>query len=143
MLFDINDATLNGDNDPAWRDLFVKAIANHVMTISGYEAPSREEALRRERWLDDANVNVAGFFGRMVSGWRDVLTSYTPPQEQRLADALAREAEAVQEHEAEWLRERILRNGSACANQQALLAFLKSESPSIHPALGDLVARAA
>lgn len=143
MLFDINDATLKGKNDPAWRDLFVKAIASHVMTVSGYEPPSREEALRREKWLDDDSVDVAGLFGRMMSGWRDAFTAHTPPQEQRLADVLARESEHVSAVEVHWLRERILRNGQVCENQKALLAFLKSESPQIHPALNDLVARAA
>lgn len=142
-LFDINDATLKGQNDPSWRDLFVKAIASHVMTISGYQPPSREEALRREKWLDDANTNVAGFFGRMMSGWRDAFAAHTPPQEQRLADVLAREAEHVSEVEAQWLHERILRNGQVCENQKALLAFLKAESPQIHPVLRDLFAKAA
>lgn len=144
MLFDINDEVLNGEPNAAWSDLFVKAIANHVMTLSGYEPPSREEALRRERWLDEENAGVAALFGRMMqSGWRDILAAYTPPQDRRLVDQLAREAEAVSQDEAEWLRDRIMRNGRVCENQKALLAFLKAEAPSIHPALGDLAARAA
>jgi len=142
-LFDINDATLNGANDPQWRDLFVKAIANHVMTVSGYQPPSREEALRRERWLDDANVDVAGFFGRMVAGWSSVLAAYTAPNEQRLADVLAHEGEKIDASEAAWLRERIMRNGHACENQKALLAFLKAGAREIHPALGELIAQPA
>lgn len=144
LLFDINDAMLDAEPNPEWSDLFVKAIANHVMTLSGYEPPSREEALRRERWLDEENAGVASLFGRMMqSGWRDILAAYTPPQERRLADQLAREAEAVSQGEAEWLRERIMRNGRVCENQKALLAFLKAEAPSIHPALSGLAAKAA
>jgi hypothetical protein len=30
VLFDINDATAEASNDPAWSDLFVKALANFL-----------------------------------------------------------------------------------------------------------------
>lgn len=144
LLFDINDAMLEGAANSEWSDLFVKTIANHVMSLSGYQPPSREEALRRERWLDEENAGVAALFGRMMqSGWSNILAAYTPPQESRLADLLASEGRAVSQDEAEWLRERILRNGRVCENQKALLAFLKAEAPSIHPALGDLANKAA
>ena len=53
VLFDINDATAEADNDPAWSELFVKAIANFMMAASGYDVPSRQEALHREEWLDE------------------------------------------------------------------------------------------
>jgi hypothetical protein len=36
ILFDINDATSEVDNHPAWSDLFVKALANFLMAASGY-----------------------------------------------------------------------------------------------------------
>ena len=52
LLFDIADATNEAENDPAWTDLFAKAIANAIMAASGYSAPNREEALRREAWLE-------------------------------------------------------------------------------------------
>ncbi len=52
ILFDIDAATADADNHPAWRDLFVKAIANCVMAASGYATPPREEALARDAWLD-------------------------------------------------------------------------------------------
>ena len=52
VLFDIDAATADADNHPAWRDLFVKAIANCVMSASGYAAPAREISLARDAWLD-------------------------------------------------------------------------------------------
>lgn len=30
-LFEINDAVSGNDNDPAWEDLFVEAVASHVL----------------------------------------------------------------------------------------------------------------
>jgi hypothetical protein len=52
VLFDINDATAETENHPAWSDLFVKALANFLMATSGYQVPTRQEALRREAWLE-------------------------------------------------------------------------------------------
>ena len=34
ILFDINDATDEKKNDPAWSDLFVKALANFLLSTS-------------------------------------------------------------------------------------------------------------
>lgn len=141
ILFEINDATLSGDNDPAWQDFFVKAIANHVMALSGYRAPSRQEALRREEWLSDTSVSVGGFFSRMASGWRDVFATYEAPQEDLDLDRAI--AERINEGEALWLCDRILKNGQVCPNQQALLQFIRDESPDIHPDLKPLLDQAA
>ena len=68
VLFDINDATADADNDPAWTDLFVKAVANAIMAASGYRAPPRDVALAREEWLDQPGGGVAGFFSRIAAG---------------------------------------------------------------------------
>ncbi|MEL6421199.1 MAG: hypothetical protein AAFQ42_01930, partial [Pseudomonadota bacterium] len=51
VLFDINDATFEAPNAGAWNELFVKAIANHLMAAQGYRAPSRQEALATSEWL--------------------------------------------------------------------------------------------
>ena len=45
--------------------------------------------------------------------------------------------------EATWLAERIGRDGRMTPNERALLMFLKTESPSIDPALRALVEKAA
>ena len=41
VLFDINDATADAEPNPAWTDLFVKAIANVVMAASGQQPPNQ------------------------------------------------------------------------------------------------------
>jgi len=49
----------------------------------------------------------------------------------------------VKAAEAAWLAERIGRGGKLTVNERALLMFLRTEFPSIDPALRALVARAA
>ena len=41
VLFDINDAIADPTANPAWADLFVKAITNVVMAASGRSVPTR------------------------------------------------------------------------------------------------------
>ena len=151
VLFDINDATADADNDPAWLDLFVKAAANCIMAASGYVVPTREIALRREEWLDAPSGGVAGFFSRMVSGGlRGVLESYRAPDDedewaarnQRMAQAIST-AEVVTESEADWLAGRIGRDGRLHENEKALLRFIGNEASDIHPSLTPLIERAA
>lgn len=147
VLFDINDAVADADNDPAWTDLFTKALANCLMAASGYAVPSRDVALKREQWLDSDTGGVANFFGRMMSGgFRGVIDAYTAPSSEAAwaernanFDAANKVAEAVSEMEADWLAERIGRDGEIHENEKALLRFIAKESPNIHPSLKPLV----
>lgn len=152
VLFRLNDRTSEAANDAAWSDLFVKAIANCLMYVSGYAPPPREVALRRETFLDDANTNVAGFIGRMFrEGFRGVLDAYSRDASLESAHAARNgehafavsTAERISLDEARWLAERIGRDGMLHENEKALLAFLKRESPDIHPELRPLLDRVA
>jgi hypothetical protein len=151
VLFDINDATADAENDPAWTDLFVKALANTLMAASGYTPPSREVALKREEWLDAEPNGVGDFIARMASGGlKGVLHAYRKSSvEERWAERNARfeaeskASEVVDAAEAEWLAGRIGRDGKAHANEKALLKYIAAESPDIHPSLRPLIADAA
>lgn len=151
VLFDINDASATAENDPAWNDLFVKTIANFMMAASGYQVPSRQEALRREEWLDAPSGGVGGFFSRMAAGGlRGALNAYRQPDmEQAWAarnvrmDAAIASAETISAEEAEWLARRMGRDGTFHENEKALLRFIRDEAPSIHPSLQSLIAKAA
>lgn len=153
VLFRINDWTAAADNDPSWNDLFVKAIANHVMCATGYEPPTREVALRHETFLDESSPALGGFFSRMVSGgFAAILEAYHSPGDieaewearNRAAEALARRAETIDASEAEWLAERVgggqrpLRD-----NERALLTLIRHASPQIHTALKPLLDKVA
>lgn len=149
VLFDLNDRTREADNDPAWSDLFVKAVASFLMAARGYTVLSREETLRRDAWLDAPAGGVTALFGDMLSsmlsnGLRGIWSAWrqeeaTPDE----AEVRIREAEAVTSEEVKWLADRIGRDGVIHANERALLKFLSEESPDIHPSLRTLLDTAA
>ena len=152
VLFDLNDKTVETLNDPAWSDLFTKAIASFILCASGYRAPPREDALRQEKWVEDTSVSVDGFFGRMVSGGlTGVIDAFK--SDRTLEDAYAeknaayeaalKEAEIVDEGEARWVADRIGRVGFLHDNERSLLQFLKKESTGIHPILQPLLDKVA
>lgn len=154
VLFDLNDRTCEADNDPAWSDLFVKAIANFLMAAhGGYRLPTRAEALRREAWLDGSEPGVAGVFGDMMAsmlagGLRGVWSAWSgeadaAAERSRVREAEARADEAVTSTEVRWLAERIGRDGVIHENERALLKFLSEQSPDIHPSLRTLLDTAA
>lgn len=148
ILFDLNDATIEAENAPAWSELFTKAVANHMMALSGFTPPAREVALAREDWLDKPGGfegGLGGFFRSMFSGGaRGVWEAHaqdTDPSAARGAAMAAEIAanEVVTEDEASWLVERIGRDGVLHENEKALLRFIREDSPQIHPALRPLL----
>jgi hypothetical protein len=152
VLFKINERTADANNDPSWNDLFVKAIANFVMCASGYEAPTRDVALRRDAFFEQAKPEIGGFFGRMVSGGlAGIMEAYRSPgdieaeweSKNRAAEALARRAETIDATEAKWLAERIGVDRPLHENERALLTLIKHASPEIHPALKPLLDKVA
>jgi hypothetical protein len=86
FLLALDRATAGADNDPAWRELFVKAIA--MALLFGGASP-----------------------------------------------------DVVDEEEATWLAGQLGSGRSDAGNAQALLAYLKQEAASFHPALEALSAR--
>lgn len=151
-LFRINEQTAQAKNDPSWNDLFVKAIANFVMCSAGYEAPTRDVALRQESFLEHAEPEIGGFFSRMVSGGlAGIIEAYRSPDDieaeweakNRAAEALARRAETIDAGEAKWLVEHIGANRLLYENERALLTLIKHASPEIHPALRPLLEKVA
>lgn len=151
ILFDLNDATIEAENAPAWSELFAKAIANHLMAMSGFVPPVREVALAREDWLDQPGGyagGLGGFFRKMVSGGisgvRDAYADKSDPFAARGASMEAEIAanEVVTHDEASWLVDRIGRDGVLHENEKALLRFIREESPNVHPALRPLMDKA-
>ncbi len=151
VLFDIDEAVEDAAPNPAWTDLFVKAVANVIMATSGYAVPSREEALRQEASLDEPlqKTSILTFLLSMV---RANLASVKDAYHDQTAEerALARlehqrieiiTNEAITESEASWLVGRLGRDGRLSPSESALVAYLKHESPKIHPVLTEAVAR--
>lgn len=139
FLFDISDLTAGSANDPAWTDLFVRAIANHLMASLGYAPPSREEAMRRHAAIADHSINVGGFFRRMISGSLSSLRGRV-----REDAAVAGEFdEQITPEEADWLADRIGKDGQTRAEERALIAHLRTFEAPLPPRLRDLVGPAA
>lgn len=150
VLFDIDEAIARGPASPAWTDLFVKAIANVVMSASSYAVPTREEALRREAWLDDAPDVSPLTILKGVLELPSLLAGYRrQSREEAALERLERQRvelivnEEITEGEAKWLAERIGRDGRLSPSEVALVAYLEKESPAIHPELQALVSRLA
>jgi hypothetical protein len=151
ILFDIDEAVAESDPNPAWTDLFVKAVANVIMSASGYAVPTREEALRQEASLDhpEQKTSVLAFLLSMVqSNLESVKDAYhgQTTEERALAHLEHQRIEiitneAITEVEATWLAGRIGRDGRLSPSEQALVAYLKHESPDIHPVLLEAVDR--
>jgi hypothetical protein len=151
ILFDIDEAVADSEPNPAWTDLFVKAVANVIMAASGYGVPSREEALRQEASLDhpEQKTSVLAFLLSMVqSNLSSVKDAYNvQTTEERALAYLEHQRieiitnEAITEVEASWLANRIGRDGRLSPSEQALVAYLKHESPDIHPVLLEAVDR--
>jgi hypothetical protein len=151
VLFDIDAATDGAANAESWPDLFTKAIANCVMAASGYAAPSREQVLAREAWVERRGDAAPGaVVGSMLhTGLGGILSAYREqsPEERAIA-ALERQkieiitAEEVTVAEAQWLADRIGRDGKISSNEQALLDFIIAQSPKVAPELRALTGKA-
>lgn len=151
VLFDIDEAVEDTQPNPAWTDLFVKAVANVMMATSGYAVPSREEALRQEASLDhpEQKTSVYAFLLAMVqsnlSAVRDAYHDQTV--EERALSRLEHQRieiitnETITEAEAAWLAARLVRDGKLSPSETALVAYLRRESPRIHPTLVEAVER--
>ena len=158
VLFNLNDQTVEAENHPAWSDLFVKAIANYLMAVSGYQGVSRAEALRRDAWLEDTETDVAGvlanalrsigqtFTKKNISGafstntdlmqkaWGERNLEFSEEQQS---------AVKIEDQEGVWLAERIGRDCALHKNEQALIDFIREENPNIHPAVNEMVKKLA
>lgn len=149
VLFEINDATCAADNAEGWRDLFVKAIANCVLAASMYTAPSREQALAREAWLDRrGDLSVGNMAEGVARGLGNLLGVYREQSwEEQLIGRLERQkieivtSEEITPTEASWLAERIGRDGQLTPNEKALVEYLRAESWKVAPELAALLSR--
>ena len=147
VLMDIQDAADENLSDPGWIDLYVKAIANHLMAASGFAPPSREVALRQEAWLT-AEPSLAGFFSDMVhAGLAGIREAYQVPSAEQAELARLEDYkrailvdEEITAPETKWLAGRINRDGRISEAEHALLSFIKANSPKIDPALDQLMA---
>lgn len=156
LFFDLNDACRSRDNAEEWQDLFVKAIASHLMFPRGVpQIPTADEMIRRERWLTDrrtigdifAGMGVTVLSGRFGEAWRqaDLFGSRAEAEAAATHEKQVEEAawrQAIDGPEAAWLLKRIPADGVIDGTEQALLTFIKANSTSIDPSLEPLFEQA-
>jgi hypothetical protein len=159
VLFELNDMTIEAENHPEWTDVFIKAVACHLMAVDGFHAVGRKEALRREAWLDDTEVDVSGMLAKTLSSVGDLMKSGSifggalrtgsdimdeawraRNEEMEINEA---HTSVIDENESHWLVDRIGRDGVIHENEKALLNYLKQESPDIHQSLKPLLDKVA
>ena len=132
-LFELNDALEDADNDESWQFLFVRAIANHLMMLAAWQAPDRDEALRRERWLEQKEGRfVLPSFKGFGAAFKSMFKEEDGPTYSILEQGQLQQAEKITDTEARWLIERLNRDGRLSTNEKALLQFLKQECPDLH-----------
>lgn len=120
LLFEIKDATLQGDNTPEWQQLFVQALSLHLMTDPTYIALQRDEAARLDAFMNDTSSSVAGFIGRMARSFG-----------KRGVAPISREKPVVPapglcDSEQDWLQTMVDRDGQLDPLERALLKALAS-----------------
>ena len=149
LIFDLNNETVAAENYEGWWDLFVKAIANHLMYPRGASPiVPPEEIKRREAWLEErrgvgrllmeVGRNVATF--NIAEGWRamDLFGAGDAAEQKAREDARIKEAferESIDESEARWLLSRIAEDDIVHENERALLTFIRGNATNVHPLL--------
>lgn len=152
VLFDIDYALSRYAPIPAWTDLFAKAVLNVVMASAGYAVPPREDALRRDPSLAGEDADLRGWAGAPLqtvatNSLDSVWELYSEQSaEHRALARLERQRieiitnEEITEGEADWLAERLGRDGRLTANQTALVVYLLRRSPNVPAVLGKRIA---
>lgn len=144
ILFDINEQSDQGGNDPAWSDLFVKAAANFLVAGRGHRVPERAVALAPAEWLANPVSGTASIFRRLSVGLLPhSLEEFWRGYRLEPIGAAERAVPAI-DGEIHWMIERMTGRGASLhENEKALLAFLSQETPDLHPSLAMLASSAA
>ena len=132
------------------------------MGSSGYKVPPRQEALRRQQWLESRSTLTLSHVieGMRTNGPQALRDAYDAgfwnifspyrdrSDEQRELAELERRrieiatGEAITADEAEWLVAQIERDGELTFNERALLMHIAVACPSVDAALAPLIDRA-
>lgn len=130
MLFRIKDASLEKNNPPEFKRLFVQAVGNY---LQGYAANggqlSRERAAELEAFIADHSTSVGRFMGRMAVGAPNAFGKVFGRRKEPVRDRIA-EMDAAAEvtgSEHAWLNVQLNANGKIDDYDRALLHFLAEE----------------
>jgi hypothetical protein len=126
LLFRIKDATLDADNAPEWKTLFVQAVGNHLMVASNYVPLERSRAAELETFMNDDSVNVGRFLDRMAkASFFDGVDAIRNPGDAPDIDAFS--DDDVDADETVWVDASLAADGKRDPLEEALVTFLKDE----------------
>lgn len=144
-LFEIDAAVDGADNDPAWGDLFVKALLNHVMGHRPSALLDRASQVARRQWLETPHDGTLGnFLARAMSGGpKGWLAHVRAPGEVAAFEAhyAARNAEAEEDArltlaEVTSLVALVRADGKRTANEERLLGVVRDLEQAGAPSTG-------
>lgn len=132
MLFRLKDATLGADNAADWPDLFVKAVANHLMAHHHFQQLTTERARELDTFMNDTTPRLGAFLGRMAKSdlgdnVRQAVGGVLGFGKKGVSRDLAAEVAADQritESEDAWLQGQVDANHELDALDKALLKFI-------------------
>ena len=127
MLFRLKDATIDADNAPEWKALFVQGVGNYLTGYSADNAQiSRVRAMELEAFIEENRASIGGFMGRMAKiapgTFAKVFGKISPAANR--ADLVAG-AQEVTGDERMWLEGQIAQSGQIDDYDQALLNFIE------------------
>lgn len=141
VLFKIAHATSRAD--PAFDDLFARAIGNYLMAVN-LHVPDAAEALHFEKWLDEKD-SLASFWSRMFHR-APAGESFNDEADLARQDAddrtLLSERKNITASEADWVIAHLTRDGALSSAERRLLQFLDAQALSIAPSLRALIDQA-
>lgn len=150
VLCEINDHLDPNALNPKWIDLYVKAMANVLLANAGYSVPPRDVAMRRQEWLEqEEGVGPLELIKSITRlSINDVMSEYRRHSvEECTLTRLDREyrelvtGENIDIDEAEWLAERLGRDGQLSPAETALLTYIKDINAEIDPRFEELLQR--
>jgi hypothetical protein len=157
LLWDLKDATAAEENAESWGDLFVKAVASHLLFPRGVpKVPDAQTVKAREAWLEERRGigEMLRDMGRPVrrldiplgEAWRtlDLFGKEAAREKEARERAWLEEAmvrEVIDAEEANWLVARLEHDSALDDQERALLAFIAENAQAIDPALQAVIDR--
>jgi hypothetical protein len=136
-LFRIAHATSGAANDPAFDDLFAKAIGNYLMGIAFHWTPSVAEEAEREKWLDQPSPSFGGFLqgllhiGKTDEQRLDETERGRVKTENDADDVEIANKSEISAAEGDWVLAHLTRGADLTPAEKKLLLFLKENARSL------------
>ena len=149
LIYNIHDASIHADNHESWTDLFSKIMSCYVMAGQSSHEVSEDVAYAREAWLKSdkgfewSNWSVSAVF-KAMGGLKDAALLRNnlcddPELIPANLSAAQAELESVTDAEADWLVERINRDGELTVSEVRMLHYIKQEAPAIPASLARFI----